>query len=125
MIFRFLLLLINTSSVNMPAQTEPIIPVNALDQVLFLYKQLISNQDGPVCNFELTCSNYGFKSIKQHGPILGLIMATDRLLRCNPEAPLHYPQGEHGLIDPIDKNWLFTPTNKIPINDFLIEDSDI
>ncbi len=44
----------------------------------------ISPQDGPNCRYHPTCSQYTLLAIKKYGPLLGIIMGADRLLRCNP-----------------------------------------
>ena len=36
------------------------------------------------CKFYPSCSEYGIKSIKKHGVIIGFIKAGWRILRCNP-----------------------------------------
>ena len=36
------------------------------------------------CRFTPTCSEYAIQAIEVHGAIKGLILATWRLLRCNP-----------------------------------------
>ncbi len=48
------------------------------------FQVVISPQDGPNCRYTPTCSQYGLISIRDYGPILGLIMAADRFMRCNP-----------------------------------------
>jgi putative component of membrane protein insertase Oxa1/YidC/SpoIIIJ protein YidD len=50
--------------------------------LLFFYQALISPQDRPSCIFTPTCSEYARLAIRRHG-LLGLIMASDRLQRCN------------------------------------------
>lgn len=36
------------------------------------------------CRFHPTCSEYSIQAIKKYGPIKGGLMATWRILRCNP-----------------------------------------
>ena len=38
----------------------------------------------PTCRFTPTCSSYAYHSINEWGIIIGLILSTFRLLRCNP-----------------------------------------
>lgn len=45
------------------------------------------------CRFYPTCSHYAYQAIYRHGPIKGGLLATWRILRCNPFNP--------GGIDPI------------------------
>jgi uncharacterized protein len=37
-----------------------------------------------VCRYEPTCSHYAEQAVRRHGVVLGLGLATWRLLRCNP-----------------------------------------
>lgn len=60
-------------------------------QKLFLYPiakwQSISyGNDALNCQFHPSCSNYGAQAITQKGVIPGLIMTSDRIIRCNPYA---------------------------------------
>ncbi|MAC42069.1 MAG: hypothetical protein CMJ05_09815 [Pelagibacterales bacterium] len=68
----------------------------------FVYKTFISSQDGAVCSFHPSCSEYGITSIKKNGLLEGVLMTSDRLLRCNGLSPEKYD-----LI--IDKNLLYDP----------------
>jgi putative membrane protein insertion efficiency factor len=56
------------------------------------------------CKYEPTCSAYAAEAIRELGPIRGLIVASWRLLRCNPFS--------HGGIDDLCDRALFagTPT---------------
>lgn len=36
------------------------------------------------CRYYPTCSNYMIGAIKKHGVILGIVMGTARIFRCNP-----------------------------------------
>lgn len=49
-----------------------------------LYQSLISPLLPPTCRYYPTCSTYMSDAIKMHGTILGIIMGTARILRCNP-----------------------------------------
>lgn len=60
------------------------------------YKNYISSQDGEVCMFYPSCSNFAQNSIKKHGIFLGIFLATDRLLRCNGRpGSYHINHNEH------------------------------
>lgn len=48
------------------------------------FQIVISPQDGPNCRYHPTCSQYALISIKEYGPVVGLVMSADRYLRCNP-----------------------------------------
>jgi len=50
--------------------------------LIHLYRVVFSTHQGEVCNFTPSCSNYAYQSIEKYGP-LGVIMAADRLERCN------------------------------------------
>lgn len=39
-----------------------------------------------VCKYSPTCSEYAYQSIKQYGVIRGVLVAINRVLRCNPLA---------------------------------------
>jgi hypothetical protein len=43
------------------------------------YKEFISSQDRPSCNFTPSCSEYALISIKKKGVILGVLSTFDRL----------------------------------------------
>ena len=48
------------------------------------YQRYISPALGPRCRYAPSCSTYALQAIRVHGPIKGLILASWRLLRCNP-----------------------------------------
>jgi putative membrane protein insertion efficiency factor len=48
-----------------------------------VYKRFISSQDGEVCTFYPSCSNYAKQIIEKKGIWLGLFLAADRVCRCN------------------------------------------
>ena len=48
------------------------------------YKRYISPLLPKTCRFEPTCSTYALQAIKQHGVFKGMILATIRIIRCNP-----------------------------------------
>jgi putative component of membrane protein insertase Oxa1/YidC/SpoIIIJ protein YidD len=56
-----------------------------------LYQKTVSSQDLPACNFTYSCSRFAFESIQRHGPFHGIMMASDRLQRCNSFSRRHYP----------------------------------
>ena len=55
------------------------------------YQIFISTQDIPACNFTLSCSHFASKAIKKYGLFFGLLMASDRLQRCNGVGKVYYP----------------------------------
>lgn len=48
-----------------------------------LYQLFISSQDKSVCNFNFSCSRFGISAVQKYGVLRGLLMASDRLQRCN------------------------------------------
>jgi putative membrane protein insertion efficiency factor len=48
------------------------------------YKDMISPFMGPNCRFYPTCSSYGIESLREHGPVKGLVLTAWRIMRCNP-----------------------------------------
>lgn len=62
------------------------------------YQVLISSQDGPNCIYSPTCSAYGYASFSRYGLFWGVLMTSDRWLRCN-------PFGEGGNDNPADNYW--------------------
>lgn len=72
----------------------------------------ISPIDGPRCGFSPTCSRYGYEAIREYGPVQGIIMTGDRLIRCNPwkRPGRDYPLLPNGkLYDPVQTSVLFEP----------------
>ncbi len=48
------------------------------------YQLVISPLLPPSCRYHPSCSSYGYRAIAVHGSAKGLMLATWRLLRCNP-----------------------------------------
>ena len=93
-----------------PHQTDPVKIVTSTG--FKLYKTLISPSQGDVCNFSPSCSQYARQSIEKYGIIFGSMMASDRLLRCNPWAYQYYDEyyseiRGYKLYDPIENNYIF------------------
>lgn len=49
-----------------------------------LYQRYISAAFPACCRYYPSCSNYALQSLQRHGLFKGLLLATWRLLRCNP-----------------------------------------
>lgn len=64
--------------------------------VLQAYKSFVSSDLGSHCQFSPTCSAFSAEIIKHKGLWLGILLTSDRLIRCNPEA--QFDHCEH-LID--------------------------
>ena len=67
-----------------------------------IYRLFISPLLGKNCIYTPSCSEYGIISVKKNGLFEGVLMTSDRLLRCNGLSPEKYD-----LI--IDKNLLYDP----------------
>lgn len=55
-----------------------------LERFIRTFQLTFSRQDGPNCRYHPTCSLYAAIAIRRYGPLAGIIMASDRFLRCNP-----------------------------------------
>jgi putative membrane protein insertion efficiency factor len=55
-----------------------------------------------VCKYEPTCSHYAEQAIRSHGVLRGLVLASWRLLRCNPWSKGGYDPvpGDEGRVVP-------------------------
>lgn len=60
--------------------------------VIKIYQKIFSFDHGPLkamyphgfCRFHPTCSEYSIQAIRKYGPIKGGLIASWRILRCNP-----------------------------------------
>jgi hypothetical protein len=66
---------------------------------LRFYRRFISPALGPRCKYHPTCSAYAVQAIERYGILRGLVLATWRVLRCNPFS--------HGGYDPPEAQKLF------------------
>jgi putative membrane protein insertion efficiency factor len=63
--------------------------------VMRFYQSFISSQDGEnTCMFYPSCSQYAINAVRKKGLLLGMIMAADRLTRCNQFELHHYDYNE-------------------------------
>lgn len=67
-----------------------------------LYQRWISPAIAPRCRYYPTCSAYAVEAIRELGPIRGVVLASWRLLRCNPFS--------HGGVDEFSDRRLFRNT---------------
>ena len=86
-----LILLTGCSFAQYPADSLYADPNNSVIQKIFLYpivkwQRLSYNETNLNCQFAPSCSNYGAQTIHTHGGIKGIFMASDRIIRCNPNA---------------------------------------
>ncbi|MGB9589360.1 MAG: membrane protein insertion efficiency factor YidD [candidate division WOR-3 bacterium] len=56
--------------------------------VIKTYQLTLSELQPDVCNFNPSCSRYGEAAVKKYG-LAGILMAGDRLMRCNPTSWLY------------------------------------
>jgi uncharacterized protein len=64
-----------------------------------LYQRWISPAIPRRCKYEPTCSRYAVEAIKRYGVLRGVVLASWRLLRCNPFS--------HGGYDPVEAQRVF------------------
>ncbi|MCP3871736.1 MAG: membrane protein insertion efficiency factor YidD [Desulfobacteraceae bacterium] len=89
------------------------------DNILIdFFQEHISAVDGNRCGMYPSCSSYASQAIEKHGPIIGWIMACDRLVRCGRDETktsmrvvINNQQYSH---DPLEANdfWWFEKDNK-------------
>src|SRR6476661_791913 len=65
------------------------------------YRRFISPAMAPRCRYYPSCSAYAEEAIREVGAIRGTILASWRLLRCNPFS--------NGGIDPVSERRFFRP----------------
>lgn len=81
--------------------------------ILSFYQKVISSADGDRCPMTPSCSQYAVQAIKKHGPVIGWIMAMDRIARCGRDTVKLVPKvtinGETRFWDPVEDNdfWWF------------------
>jgi len=66
-----------------------------ISMLIRFYQKYISRLDGATCHYTPTCSRYTAEAIAKFGLLKGIIMGTDRLIRCHPgqrEYPLDLPK---------------------------------
>lgn len=59
------------------------------------YQNYISPLSGSTCHYSPTCSRYTGEAIRKFGLLKGMMMGTDRLIRCHPgqrEYPVDIPK---------------------------------
>ncbi len=58
-----------------------------------IYQWVISPLLPKTCRYYPTCSQYAIEALRKHGPVVGLLLGTKRILSC-------HPWGGHGF-DPV------------------------
>jgi putative membrane protein insertion efficiency factor len=66
---------------------------------LRLYQRFISPALGARCKYYPSCSEYAVQAVRTYGVLRGLVLATWRVLRCNPWS--------HGGFDPVEAQKIF------------------
>ena len=64
-----------------------------------VYQRFVSPLLGPRCRYWPTCSEYAAQAVQRHGILRGVVLATWRVLRCNPWS--------HGGVDPVEAQRIF------------------
>lgn len=110
--FTVLLLMVLT---HPPYETNPLSLV--LDTGIKFYQKVISTSQGDACNFHPSCSRFARQAIRKYGFLWGILMTSDRLMRCNPSAYKHfntyYPGlHEYHIYDPVENNYIFGEMKK-------------
>jgi putative membrane protein insertion efficiency factor len=71
-----------------------------------VYRRLLSPILPQRCKYHPSCSAYAVQAIEEFGILRGLVLASWRLLRCNPWS--------HGGHDPVEAQTLFTRPASAP-----------
>ncbi len=82
-----------------PVTRETVAPDHAhkplpLNPLIRFYQSYISPLSGSTCRYTPTCSRYTAEAVAKFGLLKGLVMGTDRLIRCHPgqrEYPIDLP----------------------------------
>ena len=61
-----------------------LLPRNIAVAILRGYRATISPLYGDVCRYYPSCSSYTLQAIQQRGLVLGILLGSYRILRCNP-----------------------------------------
>jgi len=71
-----------------------------LIKIIDFYRQYSSLRARSRCRYFPTCSEYAKDSITEHGAARGILLATKRILRCNPFGSFGYdPVPEKQVLD--------------------------
>lgn len=97
----------------LPAHDTDLLKIALLGCVKF-YQVGISPADGASCLFYPTCSGYSVLTLKKHGPILGFIMTSERVMRnhTGPMYPAIWKFGRWRNYDPVEANDYWFPGEK-------------
>ena len=71
----------------------------ALVAFIRAYQRFVSPLFAPRCRYWPSCSEYAAQAVQRHGILRGVVLATWRVLRCNPWS--------HGGVDPVEAQRIF------------------
>jgi len=89
----------------------------ALVAPIRFYQRFISAGLPARCRYAPTCSAYAVEALQVHGPVKGLVLATWRLLRCNPWSA--------GGVDHVPPRGRWRPDPWVPPDDWAGKDADL
>ncbi len=58
-------------------------PRGLISGLIRMYQATVSQVQGDVCNFTPSCSHFALQAVQRYGPVVGLLLASDRLQRCH------------------------------------------
>ena len=88
-------------------KTTPSLGKRVAEGGLQIFRRYISPVDGDRCPSYPTCSQYAVEAVRKHGPLIGLVMAFDRLIHEADEvhlAPAVRVNDEVRAYDPLENN---------------------
>jgi putative membrane protein insertion efficiency factor len=80
--------------------------VRIVQAPITLYRRVLSPALPRRCRYEPTCSAYAIEALQEFGILRGLVLATWRVLRCNPFS--------HGGYDPVQDQHVFRARSAAP-----------
>lgn len=86
-------------------------------QPIHFYRRFVSPALPPTCRYAPTCSAYAVEALSVHGPLKGLLLATWRLLRCNPWSL--------GGVDHVPERGRWRPSAWVPPSDWAGNDETV
>lgn len=73
-----------------------------------IYQNVISPVGASSCQMHPSCSSYAYRAFQKYGFVRGVMLTSDRLMRCNPGAGPQYSlveiNGHWRLSDPLERN---------------------
>ena len=84
----------------------------SFDMLMLVYKRVVSPVAGKHCPMYPSCSSYAVDAVREHGTVVGLLMAFDRLHRCGHDLRFYelvYVEGRLLRYDPVSNGVLSAP----------------